>query len=114
MTTNHTTYRVAIIGCGPRGTSATGAYGAHPRTSVVWLCDVLADKRNALGDRAGVAARFSDHETMVRQTRPDIVVIATQADLHYELAMHVLELGAHIDVEKPHCEDLEQADALLA
>jgi predicted dehydrogenase len=116
MSSNHKTYRVAIIGCGPRGTSAAGAYGSHPRTSVVGICDVLADKLNALGDRAGLgeSARFSDHETMIRQTRPDIVVIATQADLHYELGMHVLDLGAHIDVEKPHCEDLEQADALLA
>ena len=46
--------------------------------------------------------------------RPDIVVISTQADFHYELGMRVLDLGVNIDVEKPHCEDLAQADAMLA
>jgi predicted dehydrogenase len=110
----HTSYRVAIIGCGPRGNAAADAYSAHPRTSVVGICDVVPERLNALGDRLGLPARFSDYDVMIRETRPDIVVIATQADLHYELAMRVLDLGANVDVEKPHCEDLEQADALLA
>jgi predicted dehydrogenase len=116
MSKNHQTYRVAIIGCGARGNSAVNTYGAHPRTTVVGICDLFPDKLNTAGDRAGLAAsaRFSDHEQMIRQTKPDIVVVATQTDVHFPLAMQVLELGAHVDVEKPHCEDLEQADALLA
>src|SRR5438874_1286713 len=35
MSTSSKTYRVAIIGCGPRGNAAANGYGAHARTSVV-------------------------------------------------------------------------------
>jgi predicted dehydrogenase len=107
-------YRVAILGCGPRGTASGTAYAAHPRTSVVGLCDLAPERLNALGDALGVAWRFSDHETMIRETRPDIAVIATPADLHFDLAMQVLDRGVNVDVEKPLCLDLEQADAVVA
>jgi predicted dehydrogenase len=109
-------YRVAIIGCGPRGNAAAMNYGFHPRTTVVGICDVAPERLNEVGDRHGLppSARFADLEKMIRETGPDIVVISTPADSHYELGMRVLDLGANIDVEKPHCEDLVQADALLA
>ena len=116
MSGSSKTYRVAIIGCGPRGNAATLGYGAHPRTTVVGICDVVPEKLSEVGDRAGLppSARFMDFEKMIRDTGPDIVVISTPADFHYELGMRALDLGVNIDVEKPHCEDLAQADALLA
>ena len=46
------TYRVAILGCRSRGTSAARAYHAHPRTKVVGLCDLIEDRLNTLGDEA--------------------------------------------------------------
>ena len=116
MSKSNKTYRVAIIGCGPRGNAAAMSYGFHPRTEVVGICDLLPEKLSEVGDRHGIpaAARFSDFEKMIRETRPDIAVISTTADYHYDLGMRVLDLGVNIDVEKPHCEDLAQADAMLA
>jgi predicted dehydrogenase len=76
------TYRVAIIGCGPRGTAGGTAYRAHPRTTVVGVCDLAAERATALGDTLSVPGRFSDHRVMIRETRPDVVVIATTADFH--------------------------------
>ena len=108
------TYRVAILGCRKRGTAAGRAYHAHPRTQVVGLCDLVQEARDALGDELGVSSRFADLDEMIRQAQPDIVVIPTATQLHYELAMRVLEHGVSIDVEKPMCVDLEQADAVMA
>jgi len=107
-------YRVAILGCRGRGSAAARAYAAHPRTEVVGLCDLVADHLTTLGDELGVAARFDDLDEMVRQLEPDIVVIATGTEFHYDLAMRVLEHGVHIDIEKPMCTDLVQADAVMA
>src|SRR5262245_37116685 len=107
-------YRVALIGCGPRGLAGGEAYESHPRTTVVGLCDLSAERVNTLGETLGVSARFSDYRTMIRETQPDIVVIATTADFHHQLAMDVLTFGVNLDVEKPLCLDLEQADALVA
>ncbi len=108
------TYRVAILGCRSRGTSAAKAYHAHPRTQLVALCDLVKERLDALGERVNVSAHFTDLDEMIRQTSPDIVAIPTATDTHYPLAMRVLEHGVNIEIEKPLCTDLIQADAVIA
>lgn len=107
------TYRVAMLGCGPRGGMTAGAYRAHPRTELVALCDLDRGRVDKLGDTLGVSARYVDLDRMIAQERPDIVAIPTATQTHYELAMRVLEHSVHVDVEKPLGVDLEQADAVL-
>ena len=108
------TYRVAVLGCRSRGTAAARVYHAHPRSQVVGLCDLIEERRDALGDELGVGARFGDLDEMIRQTRPDIVAIPTAPALHAQLALRVLEHGVHIDVEKPMGMDLLETDAVMA
>ena len=108
------TYRVAILGCRGRGTAAARAYHQHPRTRVVALCDLVPERLQALGDELGVAARYADLDEMLRREAPDIVAIPTGTEFHYELAMRVLEYGCHIDIEKPLCPALDEADRVIA
>ncbi len=108
------TYRVAVLGCRGRGTAGARGYHAHPRAKVVGLCDLIKERRDTLGDMLGVSARFADLDEMIVQTSPDIVAIPTGTEFHYELCMRVLEHGVNIDVEKPMCVDLEQADEVMA
>lgn len=107
------TYRVAILGCRSRGTSAALAYHAHPRCEIVGLCDLLPERLEELGNLLGVAARYDDLDTMMQQVSPDIVAIPTGTEFHFDLGMRVVEYGAHIDIEKPMCATLKQADTLL-
>ena len=107
-------YRAALIGCGPRGTAIGRGYAEHPRTELAGLCDLDAERLRTLGDALGVAARFAGVEDMLDAVQPQIVVIPTGTEFHHELMMRVLDHGAyHLDVEKPVCVDLEQADAVL-
>ena len=112
------TYRVAILGCrkGGRGERAAQGYHNHPRTDLVGLCDLIPEQFNALGEEFGVppSARYTDLDQMIEEVQPDIVAIPTATELHYELSMRVLEHGVNIEVEKPMCLDLIQADALIA
>ncbi|MCY4530431.1 MAG: Gfo/Idh/MocA family oxidoreductase, partial [Chloroflexi bacterium] len=108
------TYRVAILGCRSRGTTAARAYHAHPRTEVVGVCDLVQELVDTLGDQLGVSARYDDLDKMIVETKPDIVAIPTGTEFHYPLAMRVLEHGVHIEVEKPICVELHQADEVLA
>ena len=108
------TYRVAMLGCRSRGTSAARAYNAHPRIEVVGLCDLVQERLDTLGDELGVSARFTDLDRMIRQAQPDLVAIPTGTEFHYPLAMRVLEHGVNIEVEKPMCTDLAEADEVLA
>ncbi len=108
------TYRIAILGCRGRGTIAARAYHAHPRTEIVGLCDLIEERRNSLGDEVKVTSRFADFDEMIRETSPDIVAIPTATEFHYDLCMRVLEHGVHIEVEKPMCVDLVQADDVIS
>jgi len=108
------TYRIAILGCRSRGTAAARAYHAHPRTQVVGLCDLVRERLDSLGEELGVEARFNDLDAMIRKTQPEVVAIPTGTEFHYPLCMHVLEHGVHIEVEKPMCAELWQADAVMA
>ena len=69
------TYRVAILGCRSRGTSAAKAYHAHPRTEIVALCDLVQERLETLGNIVNVSAHFTDLDEMIRPTAPDIVAI---------------------------------------
>ena len=108
------TYRVAILGCRGRGTAAARAYHQHPCTEVVGLCDLIAERLETLGDELGVAARYDDLDRMITAEAPDIVAIPTGTEFHYDLALRVLEHGVHIDIEKPICTTLAEADEILA
>lgn len=107
-------YRIAIIGCGPRGRAQARAVTQHPRTDLVALCDLAPERLRALGDEMGVAARYSDFAEMIRQEAPDIVQIPTATRFHAPLAEAVLRMGCHVDVEKPLTLTLAELDGVLA
>src|SRR5699024_7250127 len=44
---------------------------------------------------------FTDHGEMLRQARPDVVVIATPIPTHAPLAAAAMRAGAHVLLEKP-------------
>ncbi len=108
------TYRVALLGCRSRGTSQAKAITQHPRMELVGICDLMPERLNALGDRFGVAARYSNFEQMLREQRPDIVNIPTATRFHASLAAAVLRLGYHVDVEKPMTVTLAELDDVMA
>lgn len=114
LNTARQSYRVAILGCRGRGTAAARAYHQHPRCEVVALCDLLPERLEQLGDELGVSARYDDYDRMIQQESPDIVAIPTGTEFHYDLSMGVLEHGVHIDVEKPLCQSLDEADRVLS
>ncbi|MBI3971611.1 MAG: Gfo/Idh/MocA family oxidoreductase [Chloroflexi bacterium] len=107
------TYRVALLGCRSRGTSQAKAIVQHPRMELVGVCDLLPERLNALGDRFGVAARYTDFEQMLREQQPDIVNIPTATKFHAPLATAVLRLGHHVDVEKPLTLTLAELDQVM-
>ena len=107
-------YSAAVLGCRARGTAAARAYHAHPRTEVVGLCDLKPELMETLEKEVGDPPKFTDLDEMILAVEPDIVAIPTGTEFHHPLTLRVLDHGVHIEVEKPICVDLEQADEILA
>jgi predicted dehydrogenase len=104
----------ALVGCGriaKRHSELLGE-GVIEGARLAAVCDIVAEKAQAIGSRFGVPA-FSDMHQMMREIRPDVVSVLTESGLH---ARHTIELapyGAHIVVEKPMALTLDDADAMI-
>ena len=51
---------------------------------------------------------------MIDEVSPDIVAIPVMTDSHYQIARRVIDKGVNIEVEKPFCMYLEEADILIS
>lgn len=57
---------------------------------------------------------FEDHETMLRETRPEVAVVLTPHPFHAAITIACLEAGCHVLVEKPMAVHVAEADAMIA
>lgn len=103
--------RVLIAGLGNMGLSHALAHHKHPEAEIVGLVN-----------RSGVVTHpelgqypaFSDFETALAETKPDLAVIATYSDSHAEYACAAMEAGAHVFIEKPLATTVADAERVVA
>jgi len=109
------TYRVGMLGVGPRGLKQARAYMAHPRTELAALSDVDPERLAKASAEFGVERTYSDYHEMLDREDLDIVNIPTRTDLHAPLTIGVLEHRAPkaIVVEKPMANSLADADRMV-
>ncbi|HCU73849.1 MAG TPA: hypothetical protein DGO43_08570, partial [Chloroflexi bacterium] len=110
-----TTYRVGLLGVGPRGLSQARAYMLHPRIDLVAMADIDADRLAAAAAEFGLERTYQDYHEMLDKEALDIVNIPTRTDLHAPLTLGVLEHRAPkaIVLEKPMATSLADADAMV-
>jgi predicted dehydrogenase len=105
--------RVLVVGLGNMGMSHAKAYARIDGFEVVGMCERrIAERR--LPPELASAARFADFGEALAALRPDVVSINTWADTHAPYAIKAMEAGAHVFVEKPLAETVEQAEAVVA
>jgi predicted dehydrogenase len=114
--------RVAVVGCGGRGTVYSSWILEHPGQAVITaVVDPRASARDRLGDRADVPAehRYADWRELLSADPAgrvaDAVLICTQDRQHAEPAIAFADAGWHILLEKPmapteqECRDIHAA-----
>jgi predicted dehydrogenase len=105
--------RVAVVGTGSRGCDLLRALSTIDSAEIVALCDSYQPHLAQGQEYAGPTAKpFSDLSAMLRQTRPQALVIATPLDRHFEMALEALDAGCSVFCEKTMCYDLDQARKL--
>src|SRR5688572_24710636 len=106
--------RVAVIGCGHIAQWMHIPYlrELDDRFEIVAACDISRKVVDRVADFYQIPARFTSYQAMLEEVKPDACLIATVD--HYEPALHSIEAGAHVLVEKPMCLLLEEAEHLAA
>lgn len=114
-----TPMKVVLVGTGSRGTGMWGKslvenYG--PYVELVGLCDAnpgrLAYARQYMGVDCPTYAH-TDFERMIRETRPDRVIVTTVDATHHAYIIKGMELGCDVISEKPITTDAEKAQAII-
>jgi predicted dehydrogenase len=89
--------RVLVVGLGNMGRSHALAHHTNPNSEIVGLVNRSTP---ALPDELQTYPQFATIDEGLA-LRPDLVVIATYADSHADLAIRAMQAGAHVFVEKP-------------
>lgn len=108
----------AIVGCGGR---ALGMFAAPIVKNfahcarLVGFCDVNQGRLDYFNRILGTKIpTFQDFDKMVRDTRPDIVIVTTKDVLHHRFIIRSFELGVDVICEKPMAITDQQCREILA
>lgn len=107
------TVDILVVGCGNMGTSHARAYDKLDDFNIVGLVSRGSESRNRLSEELGGLPTFGSYEEALEQTQPDAVSINTYQGTHAEYAIKAFENSAHVFVEKPLAETVEDAEAVV-
>lgn len=94
------TFKAALIGAGAIAKNHASVLNECDRTEFVAVADIDIDRARSLAAKYGTAV-YTDYRSMLREERPDIVIISLPHYLHKEAAIACIEQGCHILLEKP-------------
>ena len=106
---------VAVIGCGiGRSHIVEGYLPNADKFRGVAVCDLNADRMNALADEFDIERRAASFDDVLAMDDIDIVDICTPPMVHYPQIMAALAAGKHVICEKPLVGSLREIDAVIA
>ena len=104
--------KVLVVGLGNMGMSHALAYTRIPGLEVVGVCTRHIDTVK-LPEALAKARKFSSYDEALKALKPDIVSINTLPDTHADYAIKAMEAGAHVFVEKPLADTVENAQLVV-
>ncbi len=105
--------KVIVIGAGNMGASHARAYKQLKGFKLVGLVAPSSKRRTPLAKELGNIAEFDNLNSALESTQPDAVAICSYPDSHYSYAVTCLEYGAHLFIEKPIAETVEQTKEII-
>lgn len=105
--------RATLVGAGMISAYHLRAWqNAH--IPVVAICDIDGDRARARADEFGVDNVYDDAEKMFADGGFQMVDIAASVEAHAPVARLAADHGAHILLQKPMTETVDEAEALIA
>lgn len=109
--------RIAIVGTGvrARGMWSKSVQEAYAdKVEFVGLCDINPGRLEYFKKWAGFTCpTYTDFEKMMKEVKPDSLIVTTVDATHHEFIIRGMELGADIITEKPMTTDEQKCEAIL-
>ena len=112
--------RIALVGTGIRGIGFWGERLANQYPDIlefVGLCDINPGRLELARKKISrSAAIYTEFAPMIRETKPDLVIVTTKDSNHHEFIIQGLEMGCDVLTEKPlttderKCQDIIDAE----
>jgi predicted dehydrogenase len=106
--------RVGVIGCGRHGRLILDEFQKLDAVAVTAVCDTVAARVQAAGERVPGAAAFADHRALLDARVADAVIVATPTHLHRAIVEDSLAAGLHVFCEAPLAATVADARAIAA
>ena len=108
---------VAVVGTGNiHHSHIQGLLQFPERCKIVALVDIYPEKAEASKEKYGLkdAAVFDSHEKLLESgLKIDLIHVCTPPSSHAEIAIHAMDAGINVLVEKPMAPSLRECDAML-
>jgi UDP-N-acetyl-2-amino-2-deoxyglucuronate dehydrogenase len=106
------TFRVALLGCGRISKNHFEAIDQVDGLELVAVADTDPERAAQAGALWSVP-HYTSYEKMLKESKADVVAIATPSGLHAEQGVAAALAGKHVVMEKPMAISLTGADALV-
>jgi len=107
----------ALIGCGRIATNHIKA-AVNNKLNIVAVCDILEDAMEQLLAKHGLEQdtsikRYTDYRQMLAENEITLVSIATESGIHAEIALHCIDCGVNVIIEKPMAMSMADAEEII-
>ncbi len=104
--------RVGLIGLG-FGSEFIPIYQAHPKAEVAAICQRTRKGLDEVGDRFGVATRYTDFREVLTDPNVDFVHINSPIPDHAPQTIAALKAGKHVMCTVPMATNLDEANEIV-
>lgn len=109
--------KYALIGCGRIAVNHLLA-AINNKLEVIAVCDVLPEKTESLLAKYGLEnditiKRYTDYKQLIAENDIELAAIATESGIHAEIALHCIDNGINIIIEKPMAMSIDDANEII-
>ena len=104
--------RVGLIGLG-FGSEFIPIYQAHPKAEVAAICQRTKSRLDEVGDRFGIATRYTDFREVLTDPNVDFVHINSPIPDHAPQTIAALKAGKHVMCTVPMATSLDEAREIV-
>ena len=105
--------KVIVVGVGHMGAAHARAYHQLEGFDLVGLVAPSPRNREKLARELGDVAQFQTLDQALEQTSPQAVAICSYPDTHVDYTLKCMHYGAHVFLEKPISETVEEAEKIV-